>query len=193
MTATRACVLTLVTLLAASTPAHAEDKAAARQAYAEGTKFYDLNQFAEALEAFKRAYWNYEEPAFIFNIAQCHRALGHKSEALAFYRSYLRKAPEAPNREEVQKITAYLESALAQEKKEKKEQPKQESPQLRPESPPPHPLVATPAPAKAPAKKRTWIWGIVAGAVAAGVAVGVGVGVGAGPHPPTASDGIVKF
>ena len=38
--------------------AAAEDKEEARKAFAEGAKYYNLNQFAEALEAFKRAYWN---------------------------------------------------------------------------------------------------------------------------------------
>src|SRR5581483_1907493 len=102
--------------LAVAVPAAAEDKAAARAAYAEGSKYYDLNQYALALEAFKRAYWNYEDPVILFNIAQCHRALGHKAEAVGFYRSYLRKASEPRNREEVQKLVSELESAIAQEK-----------------------------------------------------------------------------
>src|SRR6476620_3168172 len=89
--------------------ATAEDKAAARQAYVEGSKFYDLNQYTEALEAFKRAYWNYEDPVILYNIAQCHRALKHKAEAIDFYRSYLRKAPDASNRAEVQRMIADLD------------------------------------------------------------------------------------
>ncbi len=51
--------LALLALVALDAPASAEDKAAARQAYAEGSRYYDLSQFAEALDAFKRAYWNY--------------------------------------------------------------------------------------------------------------------------------------
>lgn len=74
--------------------ARAEDKVAARQAYAEASKHYDLNQYAEALAAFKRAYWNFEDPSILYNIAQCHRALRQRSEAIEFYKSYLRKAAE---------------------------------------------------------------------------------------------------
>jgi Tetratricopeptide repeat len=48
-------------------------------------------------------------PAFLFNIAQCHRQLGNKQEAIKFYRSYLRKVPDAPNAEEVRKLIASLE------------------------------------------------------------------------------------
>src|SRR5439155_18935700 len=92
------------------------NKEAARVAYAEATRYYDLNRFDLALEAFQRAYWNYEEPAFLYNLAQCHRQLHHKSDAVAFYRSYLRKLPDAPNRGDVQRTIGDLEAAIALEK-----------------------------------------------------------------------------
>src|SRR4051812_2999579 len=102
--------------LVLSLTARAEDKDAARKASAEGQKYYNLNQFADALEAFKRAYWNYEEPSFLYNIAQCHRLLGHKKEAVDFYRSYLRNAPpDAANRAASQRMISELEAAIAQE------------------------------------------------------------------------------
>ncbi len=56
--------------------AHAENRARAREAYQAASQHYDLGEFQQALELFKEAYRNYEEPAFLFNIAQCHRALG---------------------------------------------------------------------------------------------------------------------
>src|SRR5947207_13123212 len=111
----RAGVL-LIGLVAIATPAAAEDRVAARAAFNEGTRHFDLAQYDQALEAFKRAYWNYEEPTFLFNIAQCHRALGHKEDALAMYRSYLRKLPDAPNRSETQRFITDLDNAVAQEK-----------------------------------------------------------------------------
>src|SRR4051812_46734476 len=102
----------IVVTLTTTVSAFAEDKDAARKAFQEGKRYYNLNQYPEALEAFKRAYWNYEEPTFLYNIAQCHRALKHKSEAIDFYRSYLRNAPDAPNRAEVERIIAELDQAL---------------------------------------------------------------------------------
>jgi tetratricopeptide (TPR) repeat protein len=183
--------LIFATLIAVVSPAAAEDKVAARAAFTEGTKHYDLNQYEQALDAFKRAYWNYEEPTFLFNIAQCQRALGRKDEALAFYRSYLRKLPDAPNRVETERFMAELEEALAREKV------------VREEIKPNLPVVAAvdpttsapppPVPAKKPAWKRGWVWGVVGGVVAAGVAVGVGVGVGTQSHAPKASEGGVTF
>lgn len=105
----------LVTVAMAFSAA-AEDKDAARKAFSEGQRYYNLNQYAEALDAFKRAYWNYEEPTFLYNIAQCHRALKHKAEAIEFYRSYLRNAPQAPNRAEVERIIAELDAALQKDR-----------------------------------------------------------------------------
>jgi tetratricopeptide repeat protein len=190
-------------ILCVASQVQAEDRAAARQAYNEGTKYYDLNQYAEALEAFKRAYWNYEEPAFLFNIAQCHRALGRNSEALAFYRSYLRKSSDPPNRAEVQRIIADLEQVMARQKAvssgppqgvaETISPPSASEPAAEP-SPAPAVVVAAPRPkAEKPAWKRPWVWGVVAGVVAVGIAVGVGVGVGTQPHPPKPIDGAVTF
>ncbi len=180
-------------------PAAAEDKATARQAYAEGSRHYDLNQYAEALEAFKRAYWNYEDPVILFNIAQCHRLLKHKAEAVDFYRSYLRKAPSARNRDEVQKVISDLESAIEKDKAISTAPP-QGTMATEPKPPEPPPIVVVqPPPAPAPEKtekpvwKRAWVWGVVAGVLVAGVAVGVGVGLGAQSHPPRASDGTVSF
>jgi len=109
-------LLVVCMLAVMSSPAAAEDRAAARQAYIEASKYYDLNQYAEALEAFKRAYWNYEDPVILFNIAQCHRALNQKKEAIEAYRSYLRKAPDAKNRDDVQRIIGELDAAMTRER-----------------------------------------------------------------------------
>ncbi len=49
------------------------------------------------------------DPVFLFNIAQCHRKMGHDKEAVDFYKSYLRNAPNAPNRADVQKRIQELE------------------------------------------------------------------------------------
>ncbi len=195
--------LILICIATMAPSAAAEDKAAARQAYAEGSKYYDLGQYTEALEAFKRAYWNYETPPFLYNMAQCHRALGHKREAIELYRSYLRKASDAPNREEVQRIVAELNAAL---EKEKNTSPTSPSKTVATANKPTSgdsqtravPVVGTTVAASAPPEKkpvweRGWVWGIVGGVVAAGVAVGVGVGVGLQPHPPTATDGMAHF
>ena len=198
----------LVTVSVALSAA-AEDKEAARKAYSEASRYYNLNQYAEALEAFKRAYWNYEDPVFLFNIAQCHRLLKHKSEAIDFYRSYLRNAPNAKNRVEVQRIVADLEESLQKDRTLATAPPEGPIPSTStststapppattppPTSEPPPAAVATsgtaPSPrTEKPVWKKAWFWGVVGGAavVVAGVAIGVGVATST-PKDPTPSLG----
>jgi tetratricopeptide (TPR) repeat protein len=74
-----------------------------------GTSLYNLGRFSEALTEYEAAYLAVQDPPFLFNIAQCHRKMGDNREALDSYRSYLRVAPAAPNRAEVQKHISELE------------------------------------------------------------------------------------
>jgi len=74
-----------------------------------GTSMYNLGRFPEALAEYEAAYLAVQDPPFLFNIAQCHRKMGKNKEALESYRAYLRVAPDAPNRTEVQKRVSDLE------------------------------------------------------------------------------------
>ena len=70
--------LAVVLLLAASLlarPAWAEDRAQARALYEEGMTHYNVGEYRKALDAFKRAYYAKADPAFLYNMAQCHRQL----------------------------------------------------------------------------------------------------------------------
>jgi tetratricopeptide (TPR) repeat protein len=212
----RAFIIAL--LVAWSATAMAEDRQAAKQAFEDGQKYYNLNQYGDALEAFKKAYWNYPEPTFLFNIAQCHRLLKHKSEAVEFYKSYLRNAPDTPRKAEVQRLIADLESAIA------KEQTATNAPPLgtAPSTPSPPTAGATSAPATTsspggdsgaaatrpelvaqstpaaehndrPVWKRGWFWGVIGGAAAVALGVGLGVGLGtSSTKDPSPSIGSVK-
>lgn len=202
------------------TRARAEDKALARQLYEQGTQHYDLNEFREALGAFKDAYRNYNDPAFLFNIAHCHRALGNSAEAIQFYKSYLRKLPDAPNAAEVRRIIATLENAPAARKPAVAETATSkhdpvDSPAGPVTSPPPptrastastEPSLAS-APssatvavtasmpdraAKRPLAKRPWFW-LTLGGAAVVVAGGVvlGVTLGARKVNPAATYGVI--
>jgi tetratricopeptide (TPR) repeat protein len=182
----------LVTLATAFSAA-AEDKEAARKAFSEGARYYNLSQYSDALEAFKRAYWNFEDPSFLYNIAQCHRALQHKQEAITFYRNYLRNAPGTPKRGEVEKLIADLEEAIRQDKAVATAPPEGTITAPPPTTPPATANATTPAliaagaPPKAekPLYKRAWLWGVVAGAavVVAGVAIGVGIATSSSRDP----------
>lgn len=114
--------LQLVALLLAALaapPAHAKDDAVTAQAkerWKSGTRHYDLAEYAAALDDFKEAYRLREDPAFVFNIAQCHRFLGHHDDAIRFYQTYLRQSPAAPNRADVEALILGEERAILEAK-----------------------------------------------------------------------------
>jgi len=68
------------------------DKSRAR--YASGTAFFRVEKYAQALREFELGYLDRQDPAFLFNIAQCHRELHHAAEATRFYRRFLSEAPD---------------------------------------------------------------------------------------------------
>jgi hypothetical protein len=95
---------------AAAPAAPASDAvASARQHTQQGTAFYNLDRFSEALAEYQAAYLAAPDPALLFNIAQCHRRMGNRAEASDYYRKYLRSAPQAPNRAEVERRLQELE------------------------------------------------------------------------------------
>jgi tetratricopeptide (TPR) repeat protein len=180
-----ACVVAPAPVATAAAPPTESRLAEAKQHYAAATKFYDLAEYENALREFKEAYRAVEDPAFLFNIAQCHRKLGNNPEAITFYRTYLRRAPHAANRTEVEKRIAELERAPAAPAPPPTDNvsPTADTPvaplvlDLPAPAPAPAPapqaeLVASPAPAPAtetPFYRRGWFW-IVTGAVVAGAA-----------------------
>ena len=187
-------VMVLLWLVAAASAApRAPDPAAeAKRRFTEGTKFYNLADYATAIEHFKEAYKLLPKPLILFNIAQAYRLLGDTREALRFYRTYLDSAPTAENRPEVESHISALEAKLAAEAPP--------SPQPSPSASPPAARIpspsraAEPAPAPAPALpeasdgsrpiyKKWWFWTGV-GAVAVGTVVAVVVLSGGGDSAP---------
>jgi tetratricopeptide (TPR) repeat protein len=83
--------------------------ALARRHATQGNANYNLDRFAEALAEYRAAYLTASDPALLYNIAQCHRRLGHRRDALDYYRKYLRTAKAPPNRAEVERHIAALE------------------------------------------------------------------------------------
>jgi tetratricopeptide (TPR) repeat protein len=94
-------------------PPSPEEKTRAREHYQKGLTHYDIKEYSDALAEFKNAYRVVQDPAFLFNIAQCYRKLGQDVEALDYYRNYLRRFPTAPNRGEVERRIQEIERELA--------------------------------------------------------------------------------
>lgn len=202
----RAWVAVCVLLL--SLVAHAgEDKERAREHFRKGSQHFRLGEFSEALTNFKEAYRAVEDPSILYNIAQCHRQLNQKADAIRFYKMYLSEVPRASNREDVRRLIVMLENAAAQEHAARTTPPDGVLTRVPP------PVVVTPEPKpvprvetavvvaraperRTPAYKKWWLWTVVGGGVAV-VALGVGLGVGLAPGPQApavnAPDGVFRF
>lgn len=157
--------------------------AAAKRYFQSGTKHFDLTEYREALNDFKEAYRLRQDPVLLYNVAQCHRLMNEPKEALRFYRSYLNRAPAAPNRAEVERRIATLEAAVAAATTAPEPAPspsKSETIQQAHSTSVAMPVStiahASHEPGASPVYKRWWLWTTVA-VVVVGVAVGVGVGV----------------
>src|SRR5262245_14690757 len=87
------------------------DVSQARVLYEKGRAYFQIGEYQKALEAFKAAHVEKADPAFLYNIAECHRQLGDSANALAFYQRFLRLAPDSPLRAEAQARIAELEAA----------------------------------------------------------------------------------
>jgi tetratricopeptide (TPR) repeat protein len=75
---------------------------------------YRLQEFSQALDAYKESYRISQHPELLFNIAQCYRKLERYEEALLSYQSFLRDVPKAKNRAEVEAHIANLQKLLAE-------------------------------------------------------------------------------
>jgi tetratricopeptide (TPR) repeat protein len=163
----------------------------ARRHHDRGTSLYNLGQFEEAINEYRRGYEQKADPVFLYNIAQAYRQLGASDKALFFYRRYLSTAPDAPNRPQVEGVIGDLERLIAAEQ--------------RARSPaPPRPLSGATVPADTaafvepgaqssalPANRPVWHrWGFWAGLgtlVAGGLVLGLLVASSQGnAHPPSA-------
>ena len=201
-------VLTLFLMLTALTPGAWADSETeiARRLYESATRHFDLTEYDAALNDFKEGYRHKDDPVFLYNIAQCYRLLNQNDDALKFYRSYLRRAPNAPNRDEVEHRIATLQESIAIAEKARTTPPQTtlppagSGPKTEPPaapastaaSPAPSPtsqkeapaaaaptnvVVAAAPPARTPVYKKWWLWTAVGVVVAAGVGVGLGLGL----------------
>jgi tetratricopeptide (TPR) repeat protein len=188
-------LLTVMALLALSAGAAVgNDLDSAREHYVKGTRAYDLGLYDEAIAEYKAAYKIKDDPAFLFNLGQAYRLANHPAEALHFYKTYLGKVPEAPNRAEVEAKIAEM-SRLVEEQKEPAVQPVpgehteapaaatplvQASPEGSPPSvvartPPASVVTAVPASAETPRPGRGLRIGGIASAAGGLALVGLGV------------------
>ena len=61
---------------------------AAQSLFAKGNTAYNLGRYAEAAELFAKAYEEWQQPEFLYNIAQSYRLGGNCKQALHFYKRF---------------------------------------------------------------------------------------------------------
>ena len=96
----------------------------AKALFGEANQHYSLGEFDKAMESYSLAYRLKPLPAFLFNIAQCHRKLGHYKDAIAMYQNYLVGVPNAPNKDVVDSLINEAKDRQAEEDKKVADQAK---------------------------------------------------------------------
>jgi tetratricopeptide (TPR) repeat protein len=88
-----------------------------RDRYERATRFYYLRKYPEAISEYEAIYLLSADPVMLYNIAQCHRQADHPEQALQFYKTYLRNAPAATNRADVEKKITEMERLVEEQRK----------------------------------------------------------------------------
>jgi tetratricopeptide (TPR) repeat protein len=187
-----AAALALLALLAATgRPAAAEPAAAAataaeldaaRSLFRRAEAEYVAGRHAEALALYRAAHAAVPEPKLLFNIAQCHRALGQYQQAIDVLRQYLAARDADDTRASGRLGAVCVATPCIETLIDELERRQAATAALEPTVPPPahaavaieatraEPLAAAPPPRQTPIYKRWWfITGTAAAVVAAGV------------------------
>ena len=80
---------------------------------ASGQRHFDLAEYAAAVRDFKEAYRLTDQPGFLYNIAQAFRLGGDCRQALTFYKTFVRRVPDAPNLAKVKERISEMEACVA--------------------------------------------------------------------------------
>ena len=86
--------------------------------YKAGVSHFHAGQYAEAIQEFRAADAIRPSPVLSFDIAQCYEKLADLPDARTAYQDYLRRAPNADDREAVEATIASIDQKLAQPPKD---------------------------------------------------------------------------
>jgi tetratricopeptide (TPR) repeat protein len=104
----RAAWLCLFVLWATPALADRTTDQVARTHFMAGASYYEDQRWEDALREFAEAYRLSRRPALLFNVALCHRHLGHRDEELRTLKQYLDEDPGARDRLDVETRIAEL-------------------------------------------------------------------------------------
>jgi tetratricopeptide (TPR) repeat protein len=92
-----------------SAPPTPEARAEARAHYEKAVTHFNANEYAAAAEEFLLVHKAVSQPALLYNAAQAFRLGGERDKALENYRAFLKAAPAAKQRPDVERRIAELE------------------------------------------------------------------------------------
>jgi tetratricopeptide (TPR) repeat protein len=129
--------------------AHAEpteaQKREAKELNDKATRLYEVGRYGEAIEEYQKVYLLVDDPVLLYNIAQSYRLWGKPEDSARFYRNYLRRSPNAPNRADVEKKIADQEKLMEERKRSPvTPTPPPVTPPVENAPPPPPPVTTTP-------------------------------------------------
>jgi tetratricopeptide (TPR) repeat protein len=153
--------------------AEGPDSAAARAAFDEAERLYQLGRFEEAIASYEKAYALDRHSAFLYNIALAHRRQfeidskpEHLRRARELYRNYLRLEPTTPRKAAIEQTIQELGIRLDKEPAP----PTSSPPRLTARPEPPPPALVTSAPPQ-PTHRSHTAWWIAGGAAVAAATV----------------------
>jgi len=107
-----ACLISTAGLHAQSSQSREARIAAAKEAFAVGTRAYADGEFKTALTSFQRAYDLTGSPDLLYNIATVSDRMRRDEQALEAYEGYLEARPKSADREHVESRIDVLRAAI---------------------------------------------------------------------------------
>ena len=106
--------LVVLTALLHSFPqvAFGKEEALAAKYARRGQALYEEKRYEEAAAEFKKAFESHEDPSLLYQIALCYIGTHETQKAIASLHGYLRRLPNAPNRNEVESRISELQSQV---------------------------------------------------------------------------------
>jgi tetratricopeptide (TPR) repeat protein len=160
--------LVLITLLAFEPRAFANPPSESSLQFEKGKAAYRLGEFDEAIAAFREGYRLKPDPVFLYNIALAYRGKEDFEKAIFFYQSYLREAPNAHNRAQVEAKIEELGRAVEEKRRAAESPPKTP---LSPDGAVPDSTPAEVTPAPQPVETRRKPTLLIVGSVVGGLGV----------------------
>lgn len=171
----------------------------------QSSEQFAAGNYSEALQSLLAAYEKQPLPLLLFNIAQTHRKLGQRTEALDCYQRFVRAAPGSPLLPEAEAHAAALRAELAAESAARQRADAEElARQAQARLQEAEALTAANLAARKraeedllsgrreaerqPIYKRPWLYVALGGVAITGIALGLGLGLGLRPPPEPTTD-----